>query len=79
MTTTTAISARDVGVTRGGKQVLDSLDFEVASGSVTELLGPSGSGKSTLIRSIVAGPGSPVPAVGAVVRPRSAPLRNDGP
>ena len=53
MTTTTAISARDVGVTRGGTQVLDGLDFEVASGSVTGLLGPSGSGKSTLIRSIV--------------------------
>ena len=53
MTTDAAISAESLGVTRGNKQVLDGLDFEVASGSVTGLLGPSGSGKSTLMRSIV--------------------------
>jgi ABC-2 type transport system ATP-binding protein len=33
--------------------VLDGLSLEVASGTVTGLLGPSGSGKSTLLRAIV--------------------------
>jgi ABC-2 type transport system ATP-binding protein len=40
-------------VVRGGNVVLPELSCDVASGSVTGLLGPSGSGKSTLIRAIV--------------------------
>ena len=40
-------------VVRGGTVVLPDLSCDVASGTVTGLLGPSGSGKSTLIRSIV--------------------------
>ena len=48
-----AIEVRQLRVRRGGKLVLDGLTLDVASGSVTGLLGPSGSGKSTLIRSIV--------------------------
>ena len=40
-------------VVRGGAVVLPGLSCEVASGTVTGLLGPSGSGKSTLIRAVV--------------------------
>ena len=53
MSESPAILVRDLRVARGGKVVLDRLSLEVATGSVTGLLGPSGSGKSTLIRSIV--------------------------
>jgi len=38
---------------RGGLPVLDDLSLEVASGTVTGLVGPSGGGKSTLMRAIV--------------------------
>ena len=48
-----AIAVADLVVDRGGKRVLDSVNFTVAAGSVTGLLGPSGSGKTTLLRSIV--------------------------
>ena len=48
-----AISVRGLRVVRGGREVLPDLDLEVATGTVTGLLGPSGSGKSTLIRAIV--------------------------
>jgi len=48
-----AIEIRDLWVRRGGRPVIEGLSVDVASASVTGLLGPSGSGKSTLIRSIV--------------------------
>jgi ABC-2 type transport system ATP-binding protein len=48
-----AIDVTDLVVDRGGKRVLDGVNFTVAAGSVTGLLGPSGSGKTTLLRSIV--------------------------
>jgi putative ABC transport system ATP-binding protein len=40
---------RDVGLTRGGRQVLDSVSAEVPIGA-TAIVGPSGAGKSTLLR-----------------------------
>ncbi len=48
-----AIRITDLRVARGGALVLPGLSCEVASGSVTGLLGPSGSGKSTLMRAVV--------------------------
>ena len=48
-----AIRVDELRVIRGGRVVLPDLSCEVATGSVTGLLGPSGSGKSTLIRAIV--------------------------
>jgi len=40
---------REVGLDRGGKTVLDSLDAEIPVGA-TAIVGPSGAGKSTLLR-----------------------------
>ncbi len=40
-------------VTRGPRQVLRGLDFDIRRGRITGLLGPSGCGKSTLLRAIV--------------------------
>jgi ABC-2 type transport system ATP-binding protein len=48
-----AIRVAGLTVDRGGRRVLDGLDFTVPRGAVTGLLGPSGCGKTTLIRSVV--------------------------
>jgi ABC-2 type transport system ATP-binding protein len=48
-----AIAVDELVVERGGRVVLDGLNFSVTRGSVTGLLGPSGSGKSTLMRCLV--------------------------
>ncbi|AKU19131.1 multidrug ABC transporter ATPase [Luteipulveratus mongoliensis] len=40
-------------VSRGKKQILRDLRFEIPTGSVVGLLGPSGCGKTTLMRTIV--------------------------
>jgi UDP-glucose/iron transport system ATP-binding protein len=40
---------RDVSLSRGGRQVLDSVSAEIYAGA-TAIVGPSGSGKSTLLR-----------------------------
>jgi ABC-2 type transport system ATP-binding protein len=58
-----AIRIEDLRVVRGGTVVLPGFTCDVATGSVTGLLGPSGSGKSTLIRAIV---GVQVVAAGSV-------------
>ena len=50
---TYAIEAHDLRVSRGGREVLHGLDFAVARGSVTGLLGPSGGGKTTVMRAVV--------------------------
>ena len=72
-----AIRIESLRVVRGGALVLPDLSCEVASGSVTGLLGPSGSGKSTLIRSIVGVQQVAGGTVEVLGRPAgSAPLRN---
>jgi ABC-2 type transport system ATP-binding protein len=48
-----AVEVRALVVVRGGRHVLDSLTFTIATGGVTGLLGPSGCGKSTLMRCLV--------------------------
>ena len=45
-----AIDVRDLHKSFGDLQVLQGLDFTVATGEVVCVLGPSGSGKSTLLR-----------------------------
>ncbi len=49
----TVLTIERLRVSRGDNLVLDNVTAELASGSVTGLLGASGSGKSTLMRSIV--------------------------
>ena len=49
-----AIEVRDITKSFGGTPVLNEVSIDVASGSLTALLGPSGGGKSTLLR-VIAG------------------------
>src|SRR5881275_1994812 len=58
-----AIEARSVSKKFGTFAALDDVSIDVASGSLTALLGPSGSGKSTLLRVIA---GLEVPDAGDV-------------
>lgn len=53
MINSSVLSVEGLKVSRGGRQVLRGVGFEVEQGSVTGLLGPSGCGKSTLMRAIV--------------------------
>ncbi|WP_428628311.1 amino acid ABC transporter ATP-binding protein [Sphingopyxis sp.] len=46
------IRLRGVRKSFGGREVLRDVNFEVAAGEVTCLIGPSGSGKSTILRCI---------------------------
>ena len=48
-----AIAFDQVGLTTSdGREILDHIDLEVATGSTTALLGRSGSGKTTLLRMV---------------------------
>ena len=46
------LSAQSCGVELAGTPILRDVDFDVARGSCTALLGPNGSGKTTLLRAI---------------------------
>jgi sulfate transport system ATP-binding protein len=59
-----SISVRNVSKRFGDFTALDDVSIDVASGSLTALLGPSGSGKSTLLRVIA---GLEVPNSGSVM------------
>ena len=52
-----------LGVDRGGRRVIEDIDFEVAGGEALLVTGPNGVGKSTLLRAL-AGLGRP--AMGSV-------------
>ncbi|WP_181641699.1 ABC transporter ATP-binding protein, partial [Nocardioides massiliensis] len=44
------VRVRDLVFAYAGPPVLDGIDLDVASGSLTSLIGPSGCGKTTLLR-----------------------------
>lgn len=59
------IEARDVSLARGGRVVLDHVDFRVDRGEIVTVVGPNGSGKSTLMQTLI---GALTPDQGAVIR-----------
>lgn len=58
-----ALTARQVAVRLGGRNVVDGVSAAFASGTVTAILGPNGAGKSTLLACLA---GLRRPASGAV-------------
>jgi len=56
------LSIRDLSVTVEGKQILDGLSLDVASGEVHAIMGPNGSGKSTLAYVLAGRPGYEITA-----------------
>ena len=59
------VSCRGLGVSLGGRTVLDRVDLDVARGEIVTIVGPNGSGKSTLLRAIV---GAVEPDAGRIER-----------
>ena len=44
------LSARNISIRLGGKQILDDVSIDVATGEMKVLIGPSGAGKSTFLQ-----------------------------
>jgi zinc/manganese transport system ATP-binding protein len=70
-TSEAVLSVEGLGVRLSGRQVLDGVDFAVAPGEFTGLIGSNGAGKTTLFRAIL---GLQAPSEGRILisgRPRS--------
>jgi zinc transport system ATP-binding protein len=44
------VALRHGSITRGGKRILDNVDFTIGRGEIVTLIGPNGAGKSTLVK-----------------------------
>jgi zinc transport system ATP-binding protein len=59
------ISARDVSLSHGNRQILDHVNVDVRTGEIVTLIGPNGAGKSTLVKVML---GLEKPDSGTVIR-----------
>jgi len=59
------LQARDIGLARDGRVILESVDLRISDGEVVTLIGPNGSGKTTLLRILL---GLQRPDSGSVLR-----------
>ena len=48
----TALEARDISVSLGGRRVLGNVSFAIEKGEFLSIIGPNGAGKTTLIRAL---------------------------
>lgn len=62
---TPLVEVAGLGVTLGGRHVLDRVDLTVSPGEIVTLVGPNGAGKTTLVRAVL---GLVRPAAGTVRR-----------
>lgn len=46
------VTARGVGVSLGGRRVVEAVDLDADAGCLTAIVGPNGSGKTTLLRAL---------------------------
>lgn len=60
----TWLEARDVGVDRSGRRLLDGISLQIGGGHLVGIVGPTGAGKSTLLRVLS---GEVVPSEGAAL------------
>lgn len=59
------ITAKNLTLSQGGKEVLSQVDFHINRGEIVTLVGPNGSGKSTLVKGLI---GALTPTQGQVIR-----------
>src|SRR4051812_47985482 len=60
---TMRLQGRDVGCTRGGREVFSGLDFDAEAGEAVAVTGANGAGKTSLLRLIA---GLLMPSSGAI-------------
>ncbi|MFA4986356.1 MAG: metal ABC transporter ATP-binding protein [Candidatus Brocadiia bacterium] len=48
-----SIAIRDLSVSLGGRNVLDKINLDIPSATITAIIGPNGAGKTTLLKAIL--------------------------
>ncbi len=59
------LQARGVAVRKGGRDILQAIDFAISPGEIVTIVGPNGSGKTTFLRALI---GALKPSSGRVIR-----------